>query len=137
MAANALGKRISYKDISQVTDYKRKEGLSNTDLTVALKELGFKVSESANTSWDDLKKEVNKKDNVVIVSWMLDGVMGHFSVVKSVNDTHIVILDPNAGKAVKIPRVKFMRLWIDYDEMWYPEKNTDIQLRWCAVVSLH
>jgi hypothetical protein len=36
-------------------------------------------------------------------------------------------------------KIKFLRLWLDYEakgtDKWYPEKNSDIQLRWMVVAS--
>jgi hypothetical protein len=71
---------------------------------------------------------------VVIVSWMLDGYIGHFSVVEAVTDEAIILAEPYAGKHITIQKLKFMRLWMGYDDMWYPIKNTDIRLRWMCIV---
>lgn len=66
---------------------------------------------------------------------MLKGYIGHFSVLNHVTKTHIFVADPNVGRIVKMPKLVFLRLWLHYDELWYPIKNTDIQLRWMAIVS--
>ena len=66
---------------------------------------------------------------------MMLGYMGHFSVVEKVNKDFIELADPHTGKITKMKKIMFMRLWMDYDDMWYPIKNTDIQLRWMCVVS--
>lgn len=124
----------SVKQISDVSKYKQREGLSNLELVETLEKLGFQVRTKFNSLWDDLKT-YNTKENVIILSWMFKGYIGHFSVLQKVHKEHIYIADPHDGKTVKMNKIVFMRLWFDYDEMWYPEKNTDIQLRWMAIVS--
>lgn len=51
-------------------------------------------------------------------------------------NSHIALADPDGDKYSRIEKIKFMRLWMDYDEVrgWYPIKNTDIQLRWMCIV---
>jgi predicted double-glycine peptidase len=66
---------------------------------------------------------------------MLNCYIGHFSVVDNVTDTHIYLNNPETGFIEKIEKIIFLRLWFDYDEHWYPEKNTDIQLRWMLMVT--
>ena len=63
------------------------------------------------------------------------GYIGHFSVVEKVSKDSIILADPHDGKDVKMKKIVFMRLWMDYDDLWYPSKNTDIQLRWMCVVT--
>ena len=69
---------------------------------------------------------------------MLDGYIGHLSVLEKVDAKHIYLADPLQGKILKIEKIKFLRFWLDYEargtDKWYPEKNSDIQLRWMVVV---
>jgi ATP-binding cassette subfamily B protein len=136
MVTTALGKTISYFEIAKISKYKTRDGLSNKQLVQTLEKLGFDCMEKFETTWRDLEREANKLNQVVIVSWMLDGVIGHFSIVTKVNNTHIYLADPSKGKIIKLEKIRFMRLWMDYDDMWYPKKNTDIQLRWMVVCNL-
>jgi ferredoxin-fold anticodon binding domain-containing protein len=64
----------------------------------------------------------------------LRGYIGHVSVLEKVTNNYIFLADSEEGKITKLPRTIFLRLWFDYDEMWYPKKNTDIQLRWLVSV---
>lgn len=134
MALKYFGIKHSFRDIATVSAYKKKDGLSNTDLVDTLKKFNLTVKEKANAEWGDLVRYNNQK-NVIIVSWMLNGYIGHFSVVESVGKKFIQLADPHAGSVVKMEKIMFMRLWMDYDDMWYPKKNTDIQLRWMGIVS--
>ena len=106
----------------------------NDDLVTALKKLGFNVREKKNVTWGQLSK-ANVKKNVIVVSWMLRGYIGHFSVVDHVTKNSIYLADPESGETIKLQRLVFMRLWFDYEDVWYPIRNSDIQLRWMAVVS--
>ncbi len=134
MACNFFGLDISASQIAALTKYRKREGLTNTQLVTALSGLGFKVREKSGAAWSDLKK-YNTKNSVVIVSWMYKGYIGHFSILDGVTKTHIKLADPEIGTIRQMPKMAFMRLWHDYDDLWFPAKNTDIQLRWLAVVS--
>jgi len=125
----------SWGQIAEISQYKKKDGLCNVDLVNTLKVLKLNVKEKANSKWEDLLN-LNTLNNVIIVSWMKLGYKGHFSVVEQVNKDSIELADPDNGKIVKIDKIKFMCLWMDYDGMWYPARNTDIQLRWMCIVSL-
>ena len=134
MAVQYFKLPYSFEEIAKISQYKKKEGLSNTDLVETSKKLGFAVRAKANATWGDLMRS-NTPNNIIIVSWMKYGYMGHFSVVDTVEKDHIILADPENGKLEKMEKILFMRLWMDYDDMWYPSKNTDIQLRWMCVVS--
>jgi ABC-type bacteriocin/lantibiotic exporter with double-glycine peptidase domain len=95
---------------------------------------GLHATYKINTTWEDLI-DANDKDKVIVVSWMKMGYLGHFSLVEKINKDSIILVDPDEGKTVKLKKIVFMRQWMDYDDMWYPVKNTDIQLRWMCVVS--
>jgi len=124
----------SFKKIARISQYKKRGGLFNKDLVKTLKALNLIVREKANTTWADLIR-FNTANKVIIVSWMKFGYIGHFSVVEKVSKHHITLSDPYDGKHARIKKMVFMRLWMDYDDMWYPLKNTDIQLRWMCVIS--
>lgn len=125
----------SLEHIEKASLYKKKNGLSNTDLVDTLEQLGLKVKAKANAKWTDLVQG-NAEGKVIIVSWMMLGYIGHFSVIDHVDKDFIYLADPHEGEIIKMEKIIFMRLWMDYDDMWYPEKNTDIQLRWMVIASL-
>ncbi len=125
---------FSVEKIASVSKYRKRRGLSNVQFIDTIKKLGLKLRASKVASWNDLKK-YNNKDNVIVLSWMLKGYIGHFSILDHATKTHIFLADPDVGRIVKMPKLVFLRLWFHYDELWYPTKNTDIQLRWMAVIS--
>ena len=134
MILNYFKVPYTFKEIAKVSGYKKKGGLYNKDLVNAIEKFGLSVQEKANSTWADIGR-FNKPDKVVIVSWMMKGYIGHFSVVEKVNKDSIQLADPDTGKITKMKKVIFLRLWMDYEKGWYPVKNTDIQLRWMCVVS--
>ncbi|MBN1585014.1 C39 family peptidase [Candidatus Uhrbacteria bacterium] len=134
MVANYFHVPISWDRIGKVSDYRRRDGLHNRDLVRTLEKLGFRVRSSINTTWSRLKRN-NVTGKVIVVSWMLKGYIGHFSIVDRITDKAVYLADPESGKIIRIDRIIFMRLWLDYDPKWYPVRNTDINLRWMAVIS--
>lgn len=134
MVFSYFGFPHSVGKIAKISQYRKKDGLSNHDLVQTLRALGFTVREKANSSWADLMS-LNTTGRVIIVSWMKFGYIGHFSVVEKVSEHHVTLADPHDGKTIKITKNVFMRLWMDYDDLWYPVKNTDIQLRWLCIIS--
>lgn len=136
MAAAYFNLNYSWKKIAEISKYKQKDGLYNKDLVKALQKLGFKTAEKANVSWEQLKK-LNSSDKIIIVSWMLKGYIGHFSVVDKVTDKAIYLADPEAGKIIKLDKIVFLRLWLDYEPHWYPRENSDIQLRWVVGIEIN
>lgn len=125
------------KGLAAVTDYKHEGGMDNRQIVSILKHFGLKTSVKKNTTWDELKA-ANTPDTVIIVSWMLEGYIGHVSVVEKVDDTHIYLAEPTTGNILKIEKLRFLRLWLDYEARtevpMYPESKLDIQLRWMVVV---
>ncbi len=133
MVSNYFKDKLTFKDVAAASQYIERDGLSDKELVETLTGLGYNVKQKDTVRWSDLKK-ANIDTAVVIVSWMLDGYIGHFSVVEEVTDESVVLAEPQTGKHITIEKIKFMRLWMGYDEMWYPVKNTDITLRWMCVV---
>ncbi|MBU1110952.1 C39 family peptidase [Patescibacteria group bacterium] len=134
MAVSYFNLPISLNKINNLSQYHKKGGLYNKDLVKTLRKLGLKNKVINNASWSDLIK-YNKPENVIIVSWMLRGYIGHFSVVDKVTTKDIYLAEPESGKIIKLDKLVFLRLWFDFDPKWYPQKNTDIHLRWMVVVS--
>jgi len=134
MICDYFNEPYSLKTISTISRYRQKGGLTNDDLAGIISRMGFVVRTNTNTSWSDLRK-YNKKGTVVVLSWMLNGYIGHFSLLDSVGKDAVHLADPHTGALVRMRKIVFLRLWFDYDGKWYPKTNSDISLRWAAVVS--
>lgn len=133
MVSNYFKDKLTFEDIAIASQYIKRDGLSDNELVETLVELGYNVRHKDTARWSDLK-QANSDNAVVIVSWMLDGYIGHFSVVEEVTDEAVTLAEPQTGKHITFEKIKFMRLWMGYDDVWYPVKNTDITLRWMCVV---
>jgi ABC-type bacteriocin/lantibiotic exporter with double-glycine peptidase domain len=121
-------------ELARLSHTARADGLSNNNLVVAFRRLGLTADSRYNASWADLIAS-NTPAHAIVVSWMLDGYIGHFSVVDKVSKTAIFLADPHKGAIIRFPKLVFLRLWFDYDGLWYPRTASDIRLRWMTVVS--
>lgn len=133
MALDYLKVPASQKQIDERSDYIAGDGMSNFDLVRTIQEFGVTTTQRNNLTWNELM-ELNSEGKVLIVSWMLKGYIGHFSVVDKVTDEYIFLAEPTEGKIIKLKNIIFMRLWMDYEDVDWPVENSDIQLRWVAVV---
>jgi len=126
----------SVSDITRITKYKKAGGMYNRDVIRTLQHYGLKTKTFKNTTWESLS-ELNTSDSVIIISWMLEGYIGHLSVVEKIDKKHIYLAEPSTGDVLKIERIKFLRLWLDYEAKpevpMYPESKSNIQLRWMCV----
>ncbi len=125
-------------DITRITNYKKEGGIYNKQLVGVLQHYGLKTKVLKNTSWEQLMG-LNTKDSVIILSWMLDGYIGHLSVLDNVDKDHIYLAEPTTGEILRIGKIKFLRLWLDYEAKaevpLFPESKSDIQLRWLCIAS--
>lgn len=125
-------------NIAKITNYKKEGGLYNKQLLSTLQYYGLTTKVSKNTTWEKVM-QCNTKDSVIILSWMLYGYIGHFSVLEKIDEKNIFIAEPTTGEISKIEKIKFLRLWLDYEAKsevpLYPESKSNIQLRWMCVVS--
>lgn len=128
-----FGGNITFSEIEKLTDYKKKEGVTDHDIVRTCKKLGYRAKRYLNSSWQDLKKH-NTKDKVLIVSWMLNGYIGHVSIVDAVTKDAIYLIDTEKGERIKMEKMQFMRLWMEYDDLDWPRKSSDIHLRPLIVI---
>jgi len=133
LADQYFGSSRSFKEIEKITNYRKTEGMSDKDIVKVLKQIGYKVERKINSDWEDLSK-LNSKETVLIVSWMMEGYKGHVSIVDKVTKDCIFLVDSEEGKIIKMKKVQFMRLWMEYDDLWWPRTSKDINLRPLIVV---
>ncbi len=128
MVTRFFGDSITFKHIEQLSEYKKHDGMTDKQICALFNRIGYIAEHTVNTKWQDIKQFLDS-GFAIIVSWMKDGYKGHVSVVQKISDTHIYLADPDVGKIIKIEKIKFMRLWMEYDDLWWPEKVSDINLR--------
>lgn len=128
MVINSFGDKNTLRDIEKLSNYKKTDGMDDAGIAKVFDMLGYRAEVRKNTSWGDLIS-LRKSGFQIIVSWMKDGYKGHVSVLSKITDKHIFLADPDVGKIIKIEKIRFMRLWLEYDGHWWPNKVTDINLR--------
>ena len=133
LAVRYFGDKTSFKKIEELTEYKKKGGVTDEDIVDVCIKLGYDTKRFLNASWEDLISR-NSKDAVLIISWMQEGYKGHVSIVDKVTKDHIFLVDSTEGSLIKLKKVQFMRLWMEYDGLWWPETPNDIHLRSLIVV---
>lgn len=121
--------KISLRKIEKESDYKRTQGMDDIGVTNTFNKLGYSAEIVKNCSWEKLLRLNLDQNARVIVSWMKDGYKGHLSVLSKIDNNYIYLADPDIGKIIKIEKIKFMRLWMEYDGHWWPRTNQDINLR--------
>ncbi len=129
-----FGGNAGFKEIEKITQYKSKGGLDDADIVAVLNRLGYQAKRLKNCTWEDIVK-YNTDESVLIVSWMLDGYKGHVSIVDKVVGDNIYLIDSEEGKVIKMNKIKFMRLWMEYDGHDWPNVPGDISLRTMIVVN--
>lgn len=134
MALEKLGIDISMEEIEKTCGNWKEEGMSNEELTQTAISLGLKVNPKYNSTWEELEEALTN-DAAIIVSWMLNGYIGHFSVVNIIKGDVIELAEPESGKIVEMEKMVFLRLWFDYGDKWFPEVKEDFQLRWMLVLN--
>ncbi len=97
-------------------------GTSDKGLKRAAEGLGFTVEIKNNSTFDDIRRWLDKKVPV-IVNWFTRGRIdyeieevpdGHLSVVVGLDDEYIYLQDPEIGALRKISRDDFMKVWFDF-----------------------
>ncbi len=134
MAADYFGLPYSLSYIDRLTRARERGGLTNDELLRAIRRLGLSVRTRKRASWQDLRR-LNTERRLIILAWMLEGHRGHFSVLDRATAEHIFLADPEVSRVRRLPKHTFMRLWFDYDNIYYPRTLSQISLRWMAVVS--
>jgi ABC-type bacteriocin/lantibiotic exporter with double-glycine peptidase domain len=133
LAVRYFGDATTFEKIEELTEYKKNDGVTDEDIVKVCNQLGHKTERLLNSSWDDLTSR-NTENTVLIVSWMQDGYKGHVSIVDKVDKDHIFLIDSDEGKVIKMEKVQFMRLWMEYDGLSWPNTSADIHLRPLIVI---
>ncbi len=111
------------KELAKICKISKKLGTNDKGIKNAAEKLGFKVTIKNNSTFSDIQEWLKKKVPV-IVDWFTRGRSdysdsetsdGHYSVVMGLDNKFIYLQDPEIGKARKIKRNDFMRVWFDFE----------------------
>ena len=104
-------------------------GTTGPQLRAAAEYLGYKVEIKDNSTYDDIKKYLDK-DVPVMVNWFCgnngtgeepddpdtDVPGGHYSIAIGFDDEHIYINDPKIGRIREMGKKDFMSVWFDFSK---------------------
>ncbi|HBM45581.1 MAG: hypothetical protein UT05_C0005G0011 [Parcubacteria group bacterium GW2011_GWF2_38_76] len=124
----------SYKELAKMSNYTREEGMTTDKMIRTIEKMGLRVQAKHGNSWDNLNNK-NTPENVIILLWMYNGYIEHYSVLEKVTEKRIYYADPYLGKIDWAKKHFFLKMWHNYKDFKYPTKSSDMQLRWMAVVS--
>lgn len=109
-------------EIAKLCGTTEKLGTDDQGIKKAAESMGLKVEIKDNSSFEDIKKWLDKKIPV-IVNWFTRGRIdyteedvpdGHYSLAVGLDDRFIYLQDPEIGKLRKIDREDFMKVWFDF-----------------------
>ncbi len=122
MILDYYGIQKSEEELAKICRTTHELGTSNEDLKKAAESFGFKVEMKDYSTFEDIKRWLDKKVPV-IVDWFTRGKAdyddsdiadGHYSIVVGLDDEKIYIQDPELGKIREIKRDDFMVVWFDF-----------------------
>lgn len=122
MVLGYYGVEKTEKELAELCGTDSNVGTSDKGLKRAAEGLGFTVEIKNNSTFDDIRRWLDKKVPV-IVNWFTRGRIdyeieevpdGHLSVVVGLDDEYIYLQDPEIGALRKISRDDFMKVWFDF-----------------------
>jgi ABC-type bacteriocin/lantibiotic exporter with double-glycine peptidase domain len=122
MVLDYYGVYKTEKELAKLCKTTKKLGTSNEHLKEAAEKLGFHLTMKEQSSFEDIKKWLDKKVPV-IVDWFTRGradyddsdiADGHYSVVVGLDKNYIYLQDPELGGMRKVKKEDFMTVWFDF-----------------------
>jgi len=121
-----LGLVKSQEEWAKLAGATHEEGMQNDGLFKAIKAVGYSYKFFKVSSFEDIKKFLDKKIPVIVVWWT--GQWGHYSVVADISQKTIILADPSIGQFKRINLKRFDHLWFDFAQD-YERKPEDLELR--------
>lgn len=122
MVLEFYGIKKSEKELAHLAGTTLEEGTNARQMQGVLRLFGLKTRIKNNSTFNDIKKYLDK-DIPVIVDWFTRGrkdypdsvvADGHYSIVVGLDKKFIYLQDPEIGKLRKIKREDFLRVWFDF-----------------------
>jgi ABC-type bacteriocin/lantibiotic exporter with double-glycine peptidase domain len=136
-----FGSRISERRISKASSASRASGTTGANLARGANRFGFDATIIDGASLRLIQSWL-RKHVPVIVDWTstvrghptrTSMAVGHYSVVRGLDRTHIFLHDPAVGRR-RIPRKEFLRVWFDFRRP-FPQGAHDLIVRRLIVVA--
>jgi len=79
--------------------------------------LGYAAFEHWDFTMEELKKLIDEGYPLIVLTWLVYPVFGHYRVVVGCSDTHVMLLDPLHPQMMNITYAHFLQLW-GYSDYW-------------------
>jgi ABC-type bacteriocin/lantibiotic exporter with double-glycine peptidase domain len=109
-----------------------KSGTRTENIVLAAKRFGMDAYVKDNSSIKEISILL-KKGIPVIIDWFSQDE-GHYSVVVGIDAKNIYLQDPELGKARKLDKKTFMRVWFDF-EGEYLKSSKELIIRRIIVIN--
>lgn len=122
MILEFYGIKKSEKTLAHLAGTTMEDGTNANQMQGVLHLFGLKTKIKNNSTFNDIKKYLDK-DIPVIVDWFTRGrkdysdsvvADGHYSIVVGLDTQFIYLQDPEIGRVRKIKRNDFLRVWFDF-----------------------
>jgi len=117
-------------EIAKLAGSNPDEGTPPEGLVRAAKALGFNAHTKSGATLDDIREWLGKGTPVIVDWFSVDE--GHYSVVKSIEDNKVFLMDPEIGSERSLDIDTFKRVWFDF--MGSSEKHEGFAERQIVVV---
>jgi len=93
-----------------------KHGTNNEDLVQAARSLGVNAVARENATIDDIVDALHAGHPVVVNYFNPLSKLGHFGVVKGIENDVLILADPKNGDDFQLPVDEFSSLWHSHDK---------------------
>ena len=109
-----FGKNFSEEQLALFAGATRDSGTEHEGMIEAVKEIGGFVFAKEGGTIEELAYFVNQEELPVIIGWF-DKDGDHYSVVVSITDKNVVIVDPAVNEPERwLDRETFSKIWFDF-----------------------
>ncbi len=127
------GTEVSEDELGRVAKTTLEHGTTNENLLLAAQAYGLDGRWHEFGTLEELRG-YTEKDIPIIVEWFSSGEgpepgEPHFSIVIGVDETHVILLDPEDGKRYEFSQIKFMSVWFSFSGPFI-KNASEVHVRW-------
>ena len=103
-------------ELEALCETSTKIGTHHANIVKAARTLGAQVSDKENASIKDIEDALKIGHPVLVNYFNPITKVGHFAIVKSLEDAHVVLADPQNGDNYRLTFEEFETLWHNMDK---------------------
>ncbi|MEK9183632.1 MAG: cysteine peptidase family C39 domain-containing protein [Patescibacteria group bacterium] len=131
MLLSYFGKQYTEEQLAKLGSSTIESGTEHEGMIQAAKEIGGFVFMKENGTMEELEYFIREEKLPVIIGWF-DKDGDHYSVVVSITDKNIIIVDPASREPERwLDKSTFLRIWFDF----IGEDNKTVSWNWFMVVT--